>query len=141
MKLKLVRENFTDTYTEGKLYIDDVFFAYAIEDKVRDFNMDGDLNDPGEGKVKHLTAIPYGTYNILLTYSPKFKTILPLLLNVKHFSGIRIHWGSNPSNSSGCILIGYSKGKGKIYNSRTAVADLIVKMKASKQEEWEIEIV
>lgn len=141
MKLKVIRENFTDEYTEGKLYIDDIFFAFTIEDKVRDLNMDGDLDDEGEGKVYGLTAIPYGTYKILLVHSPKFKSLLPLLLDVKDFKGIMIHWGNTAYNSKGCILIGDSKGKGKIYNSKTAVRRLIEKMKSSKQEEWEIEIV
>lgn len=141
MKLKVIRENFTDEYTEGKLYIDDIFFAFTIEDKVRDLNMDGDLDDEGEGKVYGLTAIPYGTYKILLVHSPKFKSLLPLLLSVKHFKGIMIHSGTTADNSRGCIIIGYGRGKGKVYYSSKAVKDLVKLLKDTHLNEWEIEVV
>lgn len=141
MKLKLQRINFTDKYTEGKLYLNDVYFCDTLEDRTRDLNMDGDLNDTNEGKVYGETSIPYSTYKVLLVYSPKFKTVLPLILDVKHFKGIMIHWGNTPIDSIGCILIGDSKGIGKIYNSKTAVKRLVERMKSSQQDEWEIEVI
>lgn len=141
MKLTLQRINFTDTYTEGKLFVNDIFFAYTLEDRTRDLNMDGDLNDENEGKVYGETSIPYGTYKVLLVYSPKFKTNLPLLLDVNHFKGIMIHWGNTTYDSRGCILIGDSKGIGKIYNSKPAVKRLVERMKSSQQDEWEIEVI
>ena len=141
MKLKLERYNLTEQYTEGKLYINDKFFCYTLEDKARDLNKDGDLLDEGEGKVWGQTAIPYGTYTVLLTHSPKFKTLLPLLLNVKHFKGIRIHAGNDPIHTHGCILLAETVKNGKGYRSKIKVNELVQKMKASKQEEFEIEIV
>lgn len=49
--------------------------------------------------------IPEGTYPISTTLSPKFKRYLPLLSNVKNRSGIRIHYGTKPEHSRGCILV------------------------------------
>lgn len=117
MKLKLKRIALRDTYTIGKLYIDDVYFCDTIEDTVRDLNKDGDLNDIGESKVMHLTAIPYGTYNVVVNVSPRFKRLLPRLLDVPHFDGVLIHNGTSADSSSGCIIVGENKEKGKITNS------------------------
>ena len=49
--------------------------------------------------------IPAGTYPIAVTWSPKFKRMLPLVLNVKGRSGIRVHRGTRPEHSRGCILV------------------------------------
>jgi len=141
MKLLLKRTEFTDTYTSGELFINDVYFCDTLEDRTRDLNMDGDLNDPNEGKIYGETSIPYGTYTVLLTHSPKFKTLLPLLLNVKHFKGIRIHAGNDPIHTHGCILLAETVKNGKGYRSKIKVNELVQRMKASKQEEFEIEIV
>ena len=50
-------------------------------------------------------AIPTGQYRVVVTLSPKFGTIMPLLTNVPGRSGIRIHGGTKPEHSHGCILI------------------------------------
>ena len=49
--------------------------------------------------------IPVGTYPIAVTWSPKFKRMLPLVLNVPGRSGIRVHRGTKPEHSRGCILV------------------------------------
>ena len=117
MKLKLERLYLKDTYTIGKLYINDKYFCDTVEDKVRDLNKDGDLNDLGETKVYGETAIPYGTYEVEVTYSPKFKRKLPLIKNVPHFEGIRIHRGNYATSSHGCLIVGENKIKGGVINS------------------------
>ena len=71
MELLLKRIALRDTYTIGKLYVNGTYFCDTIEDKVRDLNKDGDLNDVGEGKIPSLTAIPYGKYEI--THMAGFK--------------------------------------------------------------------
>ena len=49
--------------------------------------------------------IPAGTYPLAVTWSPKFKRILPLVQNVPGRSGIRVHRGTQPEHSRGCILV------------------------------------
>ena len=49
--------------------------------------------------------IPVGTYPVLVTFSPRFKRMLPLIRNVPGRSGIRIHRGTKPEHSKGCILV------------------------------------
>ena len=101
----LHRKYLKESYTIGALYVDGIYFCDTLEDKVR------------EEKIKNETAIPYGTYKVVLTESPKFKRELPLLLDVPRFTGIRIHRGNTDSDTSGCILVGENKQKGKVINS------------------------
>ena len=49
--------------------------------------------------------IPAGTYPIAVTWSPKFRRMLPIVLNVPGRSGIRFHRGTKPEHSRGCILV------------------------------------
>lgn len=118
MDLKLNRIYFHKNYTIGKLYVNGQYFSDTLEDTNRDFNRDGDLLDEGESKVYAETAIPFGTYKVEVTMSPRFKRYLPILIDVKHFSGIRIHSGNSAGSSSGCILVGLNKVKGGLVDSR-----------------------
>lgn len=143
MKLKLKRRFFAEEYTIGTLSIDGVQFCDTLEDKNRDHNKDGDLNDPGEGKVYAKTAIPFGTYKVIVNRSPKFKRDLPRLLDVPHFEGILIHRGNTAKDSAGCILVGENKVKGQVINSTQYENELVKRLKAAikKGEEVEIEVV
>ena len=143
MKLKLTRFFLGPFYTIGRLYIDGVYFCDTMEKKVRDYNKDGDLDDPGEQKIYGETAIPYDTYEIVIAESPHFKRDLPLLLNVKHFVGILIHRGRLPKHSKGCILVGENSVKGQLLNSEFYETELVKRMKLAKanKEKITIEIV
>lgn len=93
-KLKLKRFIINEFLTIGELSHNDNFICYILEDPVRD------------KKIKHITAIPEGSYQIVINYSPKFKRNLPLLLNVPNYSGIRIHKGNFVTQTSGCLITG-----------------------------------
>lgn len=125
MELLLKRIALRDTYTIGKLYIDGVYFCDTVEDKVRDLNKDGDLEDEGETKIYAETAIPYGVYTVIVNKSPKFKRLLPRLLNVKHFEGILIHRGSSAKSSAGCIIVGKNTIVGKVTDSEKYELELV----------------
>lgn len=118
INLFLERIFLKEEYTIGILSIGNVQFCDTLEDKVRDFNKDGDLDDPGEMKVYGETAIAYGRYRVKVTYSPKFKRNLPLILDVNHFIGIRIHRGATNKNTLGCILVGENTAKGRLTNGK-----------------------
>lgn len=120
MKLTLKRIALRPTYTIGKLYIDDVYFCDTLEDTVRDTNKNGKF-DNGEQKIKGKTAIPYGTYEIKWTYSPRFKKYTPQLMNVPSFEGIRVHAGNTSADTEGCLILGENKQVGKVLNSRATI--------------------
>lgn len=120
MKLTLKRIALRPAYTIGKLYIDDVYFCDTLEDTVRDTNKSGKF-DNGEQKIKGKTAIPYGTYEIKWTYSPRFKKYTPQLMNVPSFEGIRVHAGNTSADTEGCLILGENKQVGKVLNSRATI--------------------
>lgn len=109
MKLLLKRIALRDKYTIGRLYIDGQYWCDTLEDRVRDLNV--------ERKVSGETAIPTGTYDVVVNISPKFKRLLPRLLRVPHFEGVLIHRGNTAADSAGCILVGENKVAGKVLNS------------------------
>lgn len=109
MKLELNRIAKKSLYTIGRLFVDGRYFCDTLEDRCRDLDR--------EEKVMHETAIPAGTYEVIVNVSAKFKRKLPLLLNVPHFSGIRIHRGNTDKDTSGCILVGENKQPGRVINS------------------------
>ena len=120
MKLTLKRIALRPTYTIGKLYIDDAYFCDTLEDTVRDTTKSGKF-DNGEQKIKGKTAIPYGTYEIKWTYSPRFKKYTPQLMNVPSFEGIRVHAGNTSADTEGCLILGENKQVGKVLNSRATI--------------------
>lgn len=120
MKLTLKRIALRPTYTIGKLYVDDEYFCDTLEDTVRDTNKSGKF-DNGEQKIKGKTAIPYGTYEIKWTYSPRFKKYTPQLMNVPSFEGIRVHAGNTSADTEGCLILGENKQVGKVLNSRATI--------------------
>ena len=145
MKFQSKRVFLGETYTISKLsYMKNgnwVYFCDVLEDKVRDYNKDGDLNDEGEGKVYGQTAIPYGKYKMVVSWSPKFQKNLPLLLDVNHFEYIRIHAGNTIDDSYGCLLVGFNKEKGKVLDSKKTLENLMQLLKDSGDKEHEIEVV
>jgi len=120
MKLELVRQEFTDVSTIGELLIDGEHFCYTLEDPVRD------------EKIYGMTAIPYSTYEVVVTYSPRFHKYMPLLKNVENFEGVRIHAGNTADQTEGCVLVGFTKGKDFIGGSIKAFNALMQKIKGQE---------
>ena len=101
MELTLNRIFLGSSATIGELLINDKHLCDTLEDRVR----------PEGEKVYGKTAIPEGTYEVKLTHSPRFKKILPEILNVPKFSGIRIHTGNSSKDTEGCIIVGTWDGE------------------------------
>jgi hypothetical protein len=126
--------------TPGLLFFHDKHLCDTLEDIVRDRNADGDLNDEDEGKVYGETAIPYDTYELKATWSPKFKKIMTLICNVNHFDGIRIHWGATIKQSYGCLLVGEADGDRLIDIGMTDKITLMVQELEARGEKVYLEI-
>lgn len=118
MRVTLKRIAFKDEYTIGRLYINGVYFCDTLEDKDRSLYDWQSVEYILEKKIKHKTAIPYGMYKLMWSYSPKYKRFMPEITGVKGFSGIRIHSGNTADDSSGCVLLGYNKKVGMVLDSR-----------------------
>ena len=128
-------------YTIGKLYINDQYFCDTLEDTDRGLTQSMTEQQIGSKKVYGETAIPTGTYRIIISYSSKFKKQMPLLLNVPGFAGIRIHSGNTEKDSLGCILVGKNKSVGKVLESRDTYSKLFsILQEANKKETIKITI-
>lgn len=125
MNCILVRNIFNDKNTLGELSIPEIaFHCYTLEDKDRDLYQQTPLTDIAKTKIHGQTAIPYGTYEVAITYSNRFGKLMPQLLDVPGFAGIRIHVGNNESNTEGCILVGADRGDDVLFRSREAYNEL-----------------
>lgn len=105
-------------YSIGLLYVDGQHICETVEDEDRGLSSDMPLAEIRKRKVKGQTAIPTGTYNVIRTYSPRFKRILPLIENVPGYDGIRIHPGNTAKDTEGCIPPGKNTKVGMVTNSR-----------------------
>jgi hypothetical protein len=141
MKLKVVRETKNDVCTIGSLFINDVFFCYTLEDKDRGLKQSDSLLFIQAKKIFGLTAIPSGFYKLTVNQSPKFKRMLPRILDIKGFDGVLLHRGNSANDSLGCILVGYKKGDNSIFESTKAETDLVNRLLLHNQELHTIEIV
>ncbi|MBR1448814.1 MAG: hypothetical protein IJ588_08750 [Prevotella sp.] len=118
MKIELHRKYRKKSYSIGILYIDGVRICETLEDTDRGLSQSDGLESINKNKIKGETAIPTGTYQIALTFSPRFKKLLPLLLNVPGYEGVRIHSGNTAKDTEGCILCGRNTQVGAVMNSR-----------------------
>lgn len=117
MKIEVRRIARRNTYTIGKLYIDGKYFCDTIEDTDRGIAQNTSISTIRRIKIPNQTAIPTGTYKVIVNRSPKFGRMLPRLLNVPGFEGILIHRGNTDKDTSGCIIVGENKIVGKVINS------------------------
>jgi len=138
MKLKLVRKFHKGGFTEGKLYINDGFECYTVEDTDRNLHNGGI-------KVANVTAIPKGTYKITISMSNRFKRFLIEVLNVPQFTGVRIHAGNSSKDTEGCIIVGSINARDDddwVGGSKIAYERLHAKVKKalSNKEEVTLEV-
>ena len=88
--------------TRGSLFLGTCLWMHILEDEVR---RDDPSTPKDEGaKVKGRSAIPAGRYEIKLTWSPKYGRVMPEIMAVPGFTGIRIHSGHDETHTEGCLL-------------------------------------
>ena len=133
MKIRLVREQYRPDSTIGRMFVDDVFECFTLEDGVR------------TQKIHGKTAIPAGAYRVTVEDSPRFKRKLPRLHDVPNFSGVLIHPGNTAADTEGCILVGqnWQPGQEAIGASRAAFQALFPEIVSAieRREPVSIEVV
>lgn len=131
MELIVKRTTRTEKSTIGELWIDGKFFCYTLEDKDRGLKQTDAPERIKAKKVFGATAIPSGRYEVKLTYSNRFKKVMPQVMNVPGFEGIRIHAGNTDKDTEGCLLVGIQKVVDKIILSQKAFGGLLLLIKES----------
>jgi hypothetical protein len=121
MKLEVRRDMCGAVCTIGRLFINGENTCFTLEDVVR----------PDGVKIYGETAIPAGTYKVVVNFSNRFQTLMPELLEVPNFEGIRIHPGNTDKDTHGCILVGSNHTGNSITDSRKAYAPVFAKIKAA----------
>ena len=140
MRLTLKRIANRKDYCIGKLYINGKYFCDTLEDVDRGLDDSMTEDDIKQLKVKTQTAIPTGIYTVLLTYSPKYKKVMPLINNVKGYSGIRIHSGNSSKDTEGCLLVGKNTVVGRLTDSRNTYNALFKRLLQKGSNKITIEI-
>lgn len=128
MKMVLQRKIATNKSTIGELTIDGRWECYTLEDVVR---------APGV-KIPGQTAIPAGTYKVVVDKSTRFKRLMPHVLDVPGFDGIRIHSGNKHEDTEGCPLVGRTKGKDFVGESKLAFDAFYSKLVRVKEAELQV---
>ena len=118
-------------YTISRLFVDGERWCEALEDTDRGLKDSMRTEEIKAKKIYGKTAIPSGKYVVTMTYSPKFRRNLPLVNDVKCFSGIRIHAGNTNQDTSGCILPGKNTKVGMVTDSTYWTDRLINAIKLS----------
>jgi len=132
MKLTLNRHPDGLSCTIGDLLIDGEVLCHTLEPSQKATTLPTDIQALSKG------AIPAGTYDVAITpsalaargelWSPCGDHLLPLLVNVPGFDGIRIHAGNTGLDTRGCILVGSWLGGEFLSGSREALTALMVKL-------------
>ena len=117
MTLRVIREPSTAAATMGILLIDGVFTCWTLEDVVREVKI------PGE------TAIPAGRYAVQLSLSQRFQKLLPEILTVPGFTGIRIHAGNTQADTAGCLLVGRIRAYDRVEESNLALMHVMEQLR------------
>ena len=139
MKILELRSVFNSDCTISELFVNGTFFRYSLEPVDRGLYADMPLRYMKERKVYGKTAIPYGTYQVVWSYSPTFKRYTPEVLDVPCFSGIRMHKGNYPKDTKACLLIGDWKGGSELVASKKwsdKLDDLVKTAYENGEEVW-----
>jgi hypothetical protein len=118
----------TDISTISRLYINGHFECYVLEDVDRGLKQSMPLSILEKMKVQNKTAIPEGTYKLSTSFSNRFQKVMPILIAVPVFDGVRIHAGNYAKDTEGCLLLGTGFTKDMVTDSRMAFESLFPKI-------------
>lgn len=133
LELLLIRKHYSLDCTIGELFIIDRNNKTTIK-------VCNTLEDASTvTKIKGESCIPTGKYDVQITMSNRFKKLLPLLIDVPNYAGVRIHKGNTEKDTEGCILVGMqTDGKTRIWNCQPALDAVMRLIEANKRTTLEI---
>ena len=140
MEIVIYRKYRKADYTIGIMYIDGVRFCNTLEDTDRGLMQSMSAGEILNAKIAGRTAIPVGDYKLMRTYSPRFKKNVPQILNVKGFTGVRIHAGNTAKDTEGCPLVGDNTIKGALTNSRKRFTEFDTKVQIAENAKEQINL-
>lgn len=146
MKLTIERRYKKSEYTIGWLWVDGELLSNTLEDTDRGLLQQIPTGKLNQMKVYGATAIPRGTYKVELSYSFKFNSrpwgrkyngLVPHIMGVKSFEGVRIHPANKASQIEGCVAVGDNTKVGCLTNSTKRYYELMDKylVPATKRKE------
>ena len=103
IKCLLKRDVMSPGFTLGRLFVEGMLYGYTCEDQ------DRKLEENPAAKIPKRTAIPRGLYRLTLSFSNRFKKVMPLIKDVPGFEGVRIHGGNDADDTEGCPLLGKTR--------------------------------
>lgn len=136
MELKLTRKWLTANSTIGELSVDGKTECFILEDHFPTPYV----------KIPGKTAIPAGKYEVIVNKSERFsalaghEVLMPLLLSVPQYQGVRIHPGNVATDTEGCLLPGRIRQVDKVAESRLAFDALFAKIKAAIAKDEKVHI-
>ncbi|MDP2308002.1 MAG: DUF5675 family protein [Pseudomonadota bacterium] len=141
MELALTRDVFGGEWTLGVLTVDGKSFGFVVEDQDRGLAATDALLAIEAIKVPFETAIPVGRYRVKTTWSNRFQRMMPLVMDVPGFRGIRIHRGTTEKHTAGCLCPGLRRDvvAGTVSKSEAAsdwLYTAIAQVEADGSEVW-----
>ena len=132
MLMILQRQPSVDGATIGELSIEGQHECWTLEDVVR-------LTRAPDGsvigtKIPGKTAIPAGRYRVVIDWSKRFQRMMPHILDVEQFDGIRMHAGNTAEDTDGCPLLGQTKTNNTVGRSVAAFDAFMPKLAAATQD-------
>lgn len=138
MKIIVHRQHFGETFTISKMFFDgEDIGIFVLEDKYREI----EGQPVKDWKVQNETAIPKGVYRLVFDFSNRFQRVMPHIMDVEGFEGVRIHSGNSSKNTEGCLILGLnwdcksdwvsdSKKAVELFNEKTKdIDDITIELK------------
>lgn len=135
----LIEREPNEVNTPGQIFINDMKFCETMEDKDRDLMQNTPIEEIHKIKIPKETCIPYGTYAVRMTYSPRFSKVMPEITNVPGFGGIRFHSVRDENDTEGCIGL-MTRDNGRLHGDQKLTKDFTQLCAAADTKSEYIEI-
>jgi hypothetical protein len=138
MEIRVIRKVSQTKNTVSDFLVNGNKLCDCLEDIDRGIKSTDPIEYLNKKIIRNDTAIPYGTYKVIVDYSNRFKCDMPHVLDVPGFEGIRIHKGNTDADTSGCLLLGTYVKEDFIAHSTEAYLVFIDMLNTTLNKEEEV---